>query len=909
MKLFKSFVFVCATVLGLNGAVAFAQNTALVIGLTPNAQGNTRNNLSNDLTGVVASLENAGVDTKWVFDQSVTDTLGEVIAYARDTRADDSRIVFLSGPTLNIGGQAYLVANDQQRLVNSLFELNVLSVPLNGLVAALSADGVPTLLVLDSGYDHSIDDDFLDSGLVSQVEVTLPEFSASGSLSVLYAHTPSALNRGPNNNRNKFAEVFADQLTEQGQSMDAFARNVAARTQQESRNRQTPDYRTVGLDFQVGGQPEPVVNFSEQRLWELAVGQDETNVYEAYLELYPDGFYAAQALAALDRLAPSEVIDPIGTDYVIARRSNLRAGPGTEFTRVSQLEANALVFNIGQVRGTRWYKIETRAGVGAYIFDSLVYPYEGSDLQAWNTAVAANSIEGYVAYLNAQPQGQYRDQAQAQIQAIEAERLAQLIAQYRIRPLNDSLIINRSSNVRSIPDTSGALVARLSAGDIVPVTGESALVHWYQIELDGRIAFIWKPLGTLYSVSIQGAWERAEQLNTIAGYQSFLDQYPNSEYTPTAQARISFLTPEPTPAPQDPGQLLVDNFEPGEFQILFDTPVRNRARARAAILGNLETGQIVEASSITNDGEWYRVVTSFGTGFVSTAAAEPYVPRTFTARVGTNVMTSNTLLYPQTFERGTALGRLDTGTQVIVTRLSNNGEWALLEESRFGRGWLPADALAPIDASLLMPRSVLISDGTVYSRTLERGDNLGTLDAGIVVTVDRLSNNNQWAQVTGNGIGPGWLPVSVLRPATSADRLNRPAPVTLSNFNARVVTTETAPVFDRPLASGRQLGTIRPQTTIQVNTVSSDRQWYGFTLQSGDSAFLPTSSVVLYDGSDKQQFEAAAQANTVAAFQAYLDANPNGAFRNQAIEQIQRLNAGQTLRFNLGGLNFDVNLN
>lgn len=127
----------------------------------------------------------------------------------------------------------------------------------------------------------------------------------------------------------------------------------------------------------------------EATLWNMVRESNSAADYEAYLELFPNGRFAAQARESLARLKQGRAgktadrprgahpaippkIDRIGQTYSVRVNANLRQAPSTKSRVVGYARKGSKLFVIGRVAGRGWYQVSTEARATAYIAASLL---------------------------------------------------------------------------------------------------------------------------------------------------------------------------------------------------------------------------------------------------------------------------------------------------------------------------------------------------------------------------------------------------------------------------------------------------------------------------------------------------------------------------------------------------------
>ena len=127
--------------------------------------------------------------------------------------------------------------------------------------------------------------------------------------------------------------------------------------------------------------------------------------YQAYLDAFPEGPNAESAQVSIDVLLEqayreqlaSYRIQSINRDVVITRRANLRRLPTTRSQVASQVDGGTRLTATGIVRGYPWIRLDLN-GETVFVHNSLYVVYEGSVFAAWDQAVEADTLLGYVRF-------------------------------------------------------------------------------------------------------------------------------------------------------------------------------------------------------------------------------------------------------------------------------------------------------------------------------------------------------------------------------------------------------------------------------------------------------------------------------------------------------------------------------
>ena len=123
----------------------------------------------------------------------------------------------------------------------------------------------------------------------------------------------------------------------------------------------------------------------ETALWNVIQESKNPADFEAYLEVFPSGRFAAQArerLAVLrapaaPKAAPAPKveaprIEAIQGEYVLLATANIREQPNADASVLARAEKGTRLEVTGRVVGANWYRVKTHKGETAYIASNLV---------------------------------------------------------------------------------------------------------------------------------------------------------------------------------------------------------------------------------------------------------------------------------------------------------------------------------------------------------------------------------------------------------------------------------------------------------------------------------------------------------------------------------------------------------
>lgn len=118
----------------------------------------------------------------------------------------------------------------------------------------------------------------------------------------------------------------------------------------------------------------------ELEFWQSIKNSTDASDYEAYLEAYPNGKFAALAKARAKRYKksipqparqPAYVVSEMDADYEVVRNANIRQTPSSKSRRLGELRRGSKVHVTGQVADKKWYQVQS-GGRSGYVFAELL---------------------------------------------------------------------------------------------------------------------------------------------------------------------------------------------------------------------------------------------------------------------------------------------------------------------------------------------------------------------------------------------------------------------------------------------------------------------------------------------------------------------------------------------------------
>ncbi len=224
----------------------------------------------------------------------------------------------------------------------------------------------------------------------------------SGSL-VAYAAAPGQVAADGAGANSPYTAALVAAMREPGLPLEQVFKRVRVAVEAATGEQQTPweesslkgDFYFVPQGSTVtvtppGAPPAFDARALELALWETVKDSADPADFEDYLAQYPRGVFsgsakrrlaALTAVAALPPAAPGFTVTEMDGTYYAVKRSNLRAGPGTEFAKLGRLSPGDEVEVTGKVKGKSWYRIAMEGGTEAFVFASLLTEGKPADKQ------------------------------------------------------------------------------------------------------------------------------------------------------------------------------------------------------------------------------------------------------------------------------------------------------------------------------------------------------------------------------------------------------------------------------------------------------------------------------------------------------------------------------------------------
>ncbi|MBI5961003.1 MAG: SH3 domain-containing protein, partial [Chloroflexi bacterium] len=216
--------------------------------------------------------------------------------------------------------------------------------------------------------------------------------------------------------------------------------------------------------------------------------------------------------------------------------------------------------------------------------------------------------------------------------------------------------------------------------------------------------------------------------------------------------------------------------------------VRSGPSLHTTALGSVSGGTVLPVTGRSTNSGWWRVTSSFGTGWVSAELVifsgvlntVPVVNQPAGTYEAPTVIVDR---FPATVYRNPnadsfIVGISPTGAVLTVMGRSIDGNWWQVQ-TPLGAGWVNAGEVAFRGEETLVERvgdpgpsfdgpTIRVNADVVVTTQPGGGDVIATLAAGTAVPATGRNADNTWWQVTGV-FGIGWIPVSAVSLAGASD--------------------------------------------------------------------------------------------------------------------------------------------
>jgi uncharacterized caspase-like protein len=403
-----------ALVLVISGTVVAAAATgdaadkkvALVIGNSKYQHAVTLPNPTSDARMMAATLRGAGFEVVEGEDLTKAGMANALDRFTEISYDADIALIFYAGHGIQVDGKNFLIPVDTE--LTSPAHLKTRTVQVDDFLAAMPPDPAVGIIILDACRDNPLARTLasvlpatrsatLGSGL-APVQATASG-TGTGGILIAYATDPGSVALDGKGVNSPYTAALAKYIATPGVELQNALTKVRGDVTEATLGRQRPWHNaSLGREVYLGGLPDksepativlgeqpaaeaaaapvgPSAWEIEQRLWDEASKRNTAAHYEAYLQQFPNGRFAAVAKLTIDQFKERGTqVASTGTDATIpgtgsavrtavAVPEEIKAVPGTEISEATlaldrtgrvdlQLRLEALGYDLGRADGS-----------------------------------------------------------------------------------------------------------------------------------------------------------------------------------------------------------------------------------------------------------------------------------------------------------------------------------------------------------------------------------------------------------------------------------------------------------------------------------------------------------------------------------------------------------------------------
>lgn len=364
---------------------------ALIVGNASYKTSPLRNPV-NDARAMRDKLKRMGFEVVYFENLQVRQVGAALREFRNAIRPGSVALFFYAGHGLQVRGENYLPTVDAELASEEdvPYQALSLSAVLNTMEDSKAA---VNLVLLDACRNNPFARNFR-----SQAQGLARVQAPSGTL-IHYATRPGSVAEDGTGQHGTYTDALLKQIDEKGVPIETSLKRVTIRVREVTKGKQEPwmegsltgdFYFIVSPGAQVTVQAMPAPTTSDEAAWQASESIGTAAAYQAYLNEYPKGLFAAAARIKLAGLAaPAPVLPAAAAAPVAAPALTTPAAP------------------------------------------TATTPALGPEARVWEAALQSHSLGAYQAYLRAYPRGRYASQARAAMVALRqaaAEPAAPVVA-------------------------------------------------------------------------------------------------------------------------------------------------------------------------------------------------------------------------------------------------------------------------------------------------------------------------------------------------------------------------------------------------------------------------------------------------------------------------------------------------
>jgi formylglycine-generating enzyme required for sulfatase activity len=375
----------CSMIL-LAPAAKAAKRVALVIGNDTYDTLPALNNARADAKGMAEKLRGLGFDVILKLNASSRD-MGRALADFEGRAANaEVGLVFYAGHGIQAGGTNYLVPANAQIEVEE--DLRFEGVASNEFLQAMKRAGTGlNIVILDACRDNPLPK--RTRSAARGLTVTAAPAGIRGTAIVYSAAPGQTAQDGPRGGHGVFTGELLRVLDRPGLSLEQVFKQTAIQVSRATNNKQKPWINssiTGDFIFNASAPAAPSTSGTDREalFWSSIKDSRRATDFEAYLEQYPNGIFAALARSraqeyGVDQTAalpppvePAVKLEPLEAIYVALRNANVRSAPDVGSTKVETLAKGSNIYVPGKVASKNWLAVSRDGRRLGYVYGKLL---------------------------------------------------------------------------------------------------------------------------------------------------------------------------------------------------------------------------------------------------------------------------------------------------------------------------------------------------------------------------------------------------------------------------------------------------------------------------------------------------------------------------------------------------------
>jgi formylglycine-generating enzyme required for sulfatase activity len=366
------------------------RRVALVIGNSDYETGRLRNP-KNDARDIAEALKATGFEVTLLQNAGYRAMRRGVIAFGRKLKQGGVGLFYYAGHGVQVRGANYMIPLNSE--IEAEEEVPVEALDVNQVLARMDgAKNRLNIVILDACRNNPFARAFR-----SPSQGLAQTMAPSGTF-IAYATAPGAIAIDGKGHNSPFTQALVRTIRNKPGKLEDVFKQVRLEVRRASEGKQTPwTSSSITGDFYfrlpeggVAGSAS-VTRTAEIVFWESIKDSGQVADFEAYLEQFPNGAFAALARNRLHKLQqvaavstpakPELVLEPVEAVYIATKNANIRTEPTVSSAKVTTLPAGTELYVPGKTPDGKWLKVEHDGKGLGYIYAPLL-----QEKEAWETA-------------------------------------------------------------------------------------------------------------------------------------------------------------------------------------------------------------------------------------------------------------------------------------------------------------------------------------------------------------------------------------------------------------------------------------------------------------------------------------------------------------------------------------------